>query len=155
MPNWYIAASTWRPRLYYTRVAGEEIVVAEELGNRKRRIERLLRFKRLSLSRSLSITNQPFVYYFSRGGNTSIAYYALDKILRRWRIAAENPFCRVHMRDTNNAFKSVCCKRTTRIEIDAYGESARGPVDTIRSGTTTIDSRPGKFDPFAPSTIEK
>lgn len=119
-------------------------MVARKAGNRKRRIER---FERLSLS----ITIQPSFIIFP--GARIRVLCARQNIATRLK----SLFLRAQCVTRTAMLKSACCKRTTRIEIDAYGEprAARGLVDTIRSGTTTTDSRPGKFDPFAPSTIEK
>lgn len=101
--------------------------------------------------REVSITIQPSFIIFP--GARIRVLCARQNIATRLK----SPFLRAQCVTRTAMLKSACCKRTTRIEIDAYGEprAARGLVDTIRSGTTTTDSRPGKFDPFAPSTIEK
>lgn len=86
------------------------------IRNQNRRIER---FEGLSISITIILS---LFYYFSRGGNIKRS----NEILRRWRNAAETclpPFCRVQcVTRRTAAFESACCKRATRIEMNAYGE---------------------------------
>lgn len=86
------SAQHWRhhPR-YYGRVAGEE--TEAESSYRKRRVEEVTAVQPpLSLAFDYDST---VVLLFFPGVGVSIAYYALDKILPRWHIAANaagNPF---------------------------------------------------------------